>query len=163
MNIETIDENIIDLQLQEEALNFAKKKAKWNVNRTLLSSIVNALTKLAIEPTFGNDHLNIQCTGDKSKLVAVMRILRTSGFSTNADRPVKGDSQWYAWFDSNECSARIWFSFTSSVCRQVKVGTKTVTVDVYETQCGDISAEEAPMLTVDAAQLEQRVADDIPL
>lgn len=162
MNIEVIDENLIDIQLQEEAIVFAKKKAKWNANRTLLSGVVNALIKLGIEPTFGIDHLNVQCTGDKDKLTAVMRILRTSGFNTTADRPAKGDSGWYAWFDSNECSIRIWFSFTSSVCRRVKTGVKAVTVDVYETQCGDISPEEAPMITVDAAQLEQRVADDLP-
>lgn len=145
-SIETIDENLIDLQLQEEAISLAKKKAKWNANRATLYSIVNALTKIGLEPSFGNDHLNIQCTGDKDKLTAVMRILRTSGFNTTADRPAKGDSTWYAWFDSANCGARIWFSFTSSVCRRVKTGSKMVSVDTYETVCGDISEETSPLI-----------------
>lgn len=162
-NVEVIDENLIDIQLQEEALALAKKRAKWNSNRATLSGIVNALTKIGIEPSFGDDYLNVRCTGDKDKLVSVIRILRTTGFNTKADRPKKGDSEWYAWFDSQECSARIWFNFTSSVCRRVKTGSKMVSVDTYETVCGDIS-EELPCATALISETESTPAlpNDIP-
>jgi hypothetical protein len=162
-NVETIDENLIDLQLQEEALNLANKKAKWNANRATLSSIVNALAKIGLEPSFGDDHLNIRCTGDKDKLTAVIRILRTSGFNTTANRPAKGDSTWYAWFESANCGARIWFNFTNSVCRRVKTGSKMVSVDTYETVCGDIS-EELSCATALISETESTPAlpNDIP-
>jgi hypothetical protein len=35
--------------------------------------------------------------------------------------------------------------FTSTVCRRVKVGTKTVEVDVYETVCGEHGANLQPV------------------
>lgn len=138
---EAIDENLIDLQLQEDALNLAKRRAKWNANRSLLSSVVNALCKIGIEPSFGTN-LDVSCTGDSKKLAAVVRIFRTAGFSSNAEKPKKGDTSWYAYFDSHESPIRIWFCFSSSVCRRIKVGTKMVETDIYETQCGESLGEE---------------------
>lgn len=167
-NVELVDENLIDLQFQEAALRLAKRKARWNANRVLLTGVVNALVKCGVEPSFDTDYLQVSCAGDKHKLATVIRIFRISGFNSTAARPKKGDSSWCAWFKSPECTVDIWFNFTSSVCKQVKVGVKTVTVDVYETQCGDISTEEILVINQDFAEIELRVSaaiaqdDDIP-
>jgi len=105
--------------------------------------------------------MNINCAGDKHKLAAVIRILRISGFSTAANRPKQGDSSWYAWFDADNCTMRIWFSFTSSVCRRIKTGSKMVSVDTYETVCGDISGEESVHL-LPASNGVGLISDDTP-
>jgi len=149
VNIEAIDENLIDIQLQEQALELAKRRAKWNANRGLLSSVVNALHKIGLEPELTGD-LNVPCSGNKQRLAQIVRIFRTAGFSTTAERPKQGDSSWYAYFDHPECSIRIWFVFSSSVCRRVKTGTKMVEVDIYETVCGE--ATPAIEHTVDAIE-----------
>lgn len=147
-SVELIDENIIDLQLQEEALKLAKRKVKWNANRSLLSGIVNALVKLGLEPHI-TEYITVNCTGDAKKLAAVVRIFRISGFSSNADKPKKGDSTWYAFFDSPECPIRIWFAFTSSVCRRVQIGTKIAEIPIYETICGEeIAPCETALISV---------------
>jgi hypothetical protein len=38
---------------------------------------------------------------------------------------------------------RIWLAFSSTVCRRVKIGTKTVEQDVYETVCDELTLPEA--------------------
>jgi hypothetical protein len=148
----------IDLQLQQASLDLAKKKVRWNANRSRLEPIVNAFTKIGVDSDLSDGDLNIRFAGDKEKLAQGVRILRVAGFHTEAERPKKGDSSWTAWFTHPDCSIRIWFSFTSSVCRQVKTGTKTVEIDVYETQCGDLATEELPCETALISETESTSA-----
>ena len=135
-DIENI-EDPIELELQEDALNLAKKKARWNGAKSILSPIAVAASKLEITPRLTGSGLEIYFSGDKDKLTKALRILRTAGFSTDADRPEAGKTEWYAWFHNPACSLKIWFHFVSSVCKQVKVGTRMQEVDVYEVQCGE--------------------------
>lgn len=145
-NIEAIDENIIDLQLQEEQLKLTKRKAKWNSCRQSMVGIINALAKIGVEPEFCSDYIAVRFSGDKKRLASVIRIMRTSGYETTDSRPKPGDSEWYAWFYSKDGSCRIWFNFASTICRRVKVGTKMVEQDVYETICGE-NLQELPCAT----------------
>lgn len=142
--IEVIDENVVDIQLQERALEMTKLKVKWNGSREFLAPIVNALTKIGIEPEISVTSLNVSFTGNKEQLARAMRILRTSGFDTDEAKPKQGDTSWSAYFRKAECPLQIWFYFTSSVCRQVKVGTKMVEQAIYETRCGEDIMEEPP-------------------
>lgn len=146
MNIEVIDENLVDLQLQEESLAMTKRKLKWNGSRSIMAPVINALSKLELEPRLDATDVNYYFTGDKSKLLAVMRVVRSSGFNTNQERPKKGDSSWTARFTKEGCGLGLYLSFSSSVCRQVQIGTKTIQVPVYETVCGETLGEETPRL-----------------
>jgi hypothetical protein len=138
--IDLVDENPIDLYLQEQALNLSKVRAKWNANRSILSPIVNALHKLKIEPTL-HSTLDVSVSGDAKRLADVVRIFMVSGFKATSSKPKAGDTTWHSYFSHPNCSIDIWFYFTSSVCKRVKVGTKMVEQDVYEVQCGDIASE----------------------
>lgn len=161
MNLEVIDENIIDLQLQEEDLAVSRRKIRWNSSRSTLAPIVNALTKLGIEPRIDGTDLNIYFSGDKHQLAAVIRILRTSGFNTDEKRPEKGASSWTARFTVQGCPLPIYLSFCSSVCRQVQVGTKTVEIPIYETVCGEV--ENTDRIGNDAVgSIEQVSAELLP-
>lgn len=46
-------------------------------------------------------------------------------------------------YEKRDCELRWYLSFSSSVCRRVKVGTRTVEQDVYETVCDEITMPEA--------------------
>ena len=161
--VEPILESSVDIGLAEQSLRLAKRKQRWAACRDFYAPIIAAFQRMGVEPSFdGDDYITVTMTGDKEKLAKAFRILRGAGFTFTAERPKKGDSSWYAFFHHADCDTTLFLNFTSSVCRRVKVGTEMKEVDIYETQCGDISVDEPPMLTVvptsDAVQFDQ----DIP-
>jgi hypothetical protein len=159
--VEPILESSVDIALAEQALKLAKLRARWNSCRDLFSPVIAAFQRGGIEPYMQDDYVVVQATGDKTKLESAFRILRGAGFTFNADRPKKGDSQWYSFFMHPESETKLFFQFTSSVCKRVKVGTKMVEQDIYETHCGDISSDDPPALTLvpSAPAIE---SDEIP-
>ena len=140
-NVESISDPI-ELLLAEKAIELAKARQRWNSVKDFYRPIVNAFHRLGIEPGLSND-VDVSFAGDAHKLASVVRILRTSGFDTQSARPKEGDTTWYARYVHPEVSVNVWLYFTSSVCKRVKVGTKLVEQDVYETQCGDGNLSEA--------------------
>lgn len=162
--IDLVDENPIDLYLQEESLALARIRARWNANRSILSPIVNALHKLKIEPTL-DSNLNVSVSGDAKRLADVVRIFMVSGFKPTSSKPKKGDTTWSSYFEHPGCAVSIWFYFTSSVCKRVKVGTKMVEQDVYETQCGDITTlVDGPTedQLEETARIENQATGEVP-
>lgn len=153
--IETLLDDPIELALAESAIELAKKRQRWNAVRDFYRPILNAFVRLGLEPRLSND-VDVSFTGDAHKLAGVVRILRTSGFETTSGRPKPGDTSWYAYYSHPEVTVKVWLNFTSSVCRRVKVGSKMVEQDIYEVQCGDISAEITE-IEVPAPAIEQEV------
>jgi hypothetical protein len=137
--IESIDTSV-EADLAERALEFSKARQKWDSIKDLYRPIVRAIQKLEIEPRLSND-IDVNFTGDAHKLAAVVRILRTNGFSTTYAPPEAGKSEWYAYYSHPKVDVKVWLHFTSSVCRRVKIGTKMVEQDIYETVCGEVGVE----------------------
>jgi len=140
---------------QKAAKNFKQLKAVIGA----FPELFRALEDMDIEPGFNldGDYINLSFAGDGLKLAAVWKLLRHHGFK-NSCHPKKGDTTFYA-FWKQEGHAEFFMNFTSSVCRRVKVGTKTVEQDVYETQCGELPTDleiEAPKNAVVEAD------DEIP-
>lgn len=93
---------------------------------------------------FCDSDLTISVTGDAEKLKLVWGTILRAGFKSPADRPKVGQPNYNGWFrhtTNNACC--VYLTFGSTVCRRVKVGTKTVEQDVYETICEDIVMPEA--------------------
>lgn len=158
--VEPLLDDPIEIALAERAVHLAKARQKWNSIKDFYRPIVNALQRLGLEPSLSNE-IDLNFAGDAHRLAAVVRILRTSGFTTNAERPKQGDTSWSAFFEHPDCGTKLYLFFTSSVCKRVKVGTKMVEQDVYETKCGDISGlDEPPALTLVPAA--PQIDDDIP-
>lgn len=148
-HLEILLDDPIEIALAEKALALAKTKQKWNSIKDFYRPVINALRRLGLEPSLSND-IDLNFAGDAHKLAAVVRILRTSGFNTDAQRPKQGETTWCATYMHPDCPTNVWLYFTSSVCKRVKIGTKTVEQDIYEVQCGDISAivDDPPELTI---------------
>src|SRR5690606_9295364 len=124
-------------------------------NKELLLSIYRQVVDYAISVRMTNS-LDIRVAGGKAELANTIRILRKAGYNTFAQRPHKGETEWAAFWHYPNCKVDIYFHFTSTVCKRVKVGTKTVVQDVYETVCdtGDLS---------DVALLEEVASTNLPV
>ena len=146
--VDTILESSVDISLAEQALKLAKLRQRWASCRALFAPVIAAFQRMGIEPYMQEDYVIVQTTGDKTRLEQSFRVLRGAGFGFVAERPKKGDSSWYAFFTHPDSETKLFFQFTSSVCKRVKVGTKMVEQDVYETQCGDITIDEPPQLSI---------------
>jgi hypothetical protein len=127
-------ENLLD----QAALSVNERRELWNRYKSQLAPVVEAFQKIDATISFP-DSLDVSIAGDKHKLAEAIRVLRTRGFTTDQPGPHKGDSTWHAFFKSPDCEVSIWFAFSSTVCRRVKTGTKTMEVDVYETVCDEIT------------------------
>jgi hypothetical protein len=104
------------------------------------TDLFDNLVSLGIEPycTLRDRDMNVSFAGDYALMKQVWAILRKNGFvpySNPQDTKLTAFSTWF----EKEGYCRIWFNFTSTVCRRVKVGTKMQEVDVYEIQCGEES------------------------
>lgn len=82
--------------------------------------------------------LQIRASGDKALLTKMIRAVRTAGWKTDDAPPAANADYWHADYSHEDREGRIALSFSSTVCRRVKVGTRMVEQDVYETQCGAI-------------------------
>jgi hypothetical protein len=156
--VETMLDDPIEITLAEQSLALAKMRQRWNAIKDFYRPIVNALHRLGLEPRLSGD-IDLSFTGDAKKLTAVVTILRHAGMQTTGARPKPGDTTWSAYYSHPDCETKLWLYFTSSVCRRVKVGTKMVEQDVFETRCGDITLVEdalPPPAEVPA------IADEIP-
>lgn len=124
----------IEEALAKEEADLRQRLAKWTEVREQLMPVVLSLRLLEADLSLSGD-LNVRFSGDKAKLTAVVRVLRTSGFHTEEPAPAKNASYWTAWYYKDGLDLPIWLSFSSTVCRTVKIGTKMVEQDVYEVQC----------------------------
>lgn len=79
--------------------------------------------------------LNVTFTGGKLSLEKAFKILRSKGFVPD-ERPKEKDTKFATYFRQAD-GASVWLSFSSSVCKRVQIGTRTVEEPVYEIQCDD--------------------------
>lgn len=124
---------------------------KWYAEReSIIAPIVDKIHDIGGDADVDSEYLYIRLTGDKHKLAAAVRILRTAGFKTDTNPPGANDTTWYGSYyrPSDELWTSAYLIFTSSVCRRVKVGTRVVperTEDVYETVCGEVDGNLEPV------------------
>ncbi len=82
-----------------------------------------------------SNSLDISYAGDKHVIQGCFAALRKLGYkpeSRPGDKPIETHT---TWFKHPEQNLRLWFKFTSTVCKRQKVGTKMVEQDVYEVVC----------------------------
>ena len=85
---------------------------------------------------------NLAVAGDRHEFAAAIRALRVNGFKTDDAPPAKNAPSWSGHF-KHITGARMYLSFTSRACRRVKVGTRTIEEDVYETVCDETHLPES--------------------
>jgi len=85
-----------------------------------------------------NRSLDLSYSGNKHTMDGIWHALRKMGYKADT-RPKSNEQYFSTWFrmDGNVSgdAMKIYLSFSSTVCKRVKVGTKMVEQDVYETRC----------------------------
>jgi len=83
-----------------------------------------------------NTCLDLSYSGDLEVLKAAFHAFRTLGYEPGS-RPDDPKATGFTCFFTNPAHPELkwWFSFASTTCKKVKVGTEMKQVDVYETQC----------------------------
>lgn len=79
--------------------------------------------------------IDIGFTGDQERMNTIWKLLRANGWKPDyrpqKDKPTASFcSYWH-----KEGELPIWFSFSSTVCKQVQVGTRMVEQPIYEVTC----------------------------
>lgn len=109
--------------------------ASWyHRNKNGIKEVAQALKKIDIRSAEVNgEEVDISITGDKHVLQAIFGAFRKLGYQTSK-RPLKNDSYFYCRWEK-EGKPTFYFTFSSTVCKRVKVGTKMVEQDVFENVC----------------------------
>jgi hypothetical protein len=144
------------LRLVEQSQKMAKNAKLFRHTVTTLPELFRAFEELDLSLSFNldNEYMNLSFAGDGEKLKTVWGLMRRNGFNTT-QRPKKGETTFNS-FWAQEGYAEIFMMFSSTLCKRVKVGTKMVEQDIFETQCGDLPEIEAEDKHV------AEVVDDIP-
>lgn len=149
-----------DLILEELKLRhdrIATISRVWLNEREHFQPLLKAFKHLGADIGLGtNLDLDIRISGDKECFLLCWKLWRS--IDIRLSPPEKGSTEIAQHVTYR--GLRFWFHFCSTVCKQVQVGTKTIQVPVYETQCGapleapsELPGPEAPKLRAD---------DDIP-
>ncbi len=124
------------------------RRDKWMSEKTHLQETIEAFEALGAHVSVDTGfEINIRIAGDKECFLNCWKLWRALGIRLSP--PEKGATEIYQHIEP--FGVKIWFHFTSTVCKRVKIGTEMRAVDIYETQCGP--ALEVPLLE----------GDDIPL
>lgn len=120
--------------------HYRASQIKWHIKSDtapILRNIDRQLVALGLVPEFSIDDSgwNICVTGNCNTRTLVLAVFQTHGFKPMFE-PKEGESYYSTWMQ-HETINRFWFSFSNSACERVKVGTKMVEQDVYETRCID--------------------------
>lgn len=139
--------------LFEAKLQIRKRRAALKLHAEKLAPLFADVEALGSEPYMTADWLYISLTGDKHKFLAFARVLRKHGFKLN---PVQKGATGFNQFCNELEELPIYVTFSSTVCRRVKVGTKMVEQDVFETVCDEL------MPYGDSPEPVKEPADEIP-
>jgi len=131
----SIEEQVsLTLIARQEAL---KISASWySRNKPEIRRVAQALNKITIQSArLDGEEVDINITGDNHTLKAAFGAFRKLGYIPSS-RPQETKLASFSCYWSNpEKEAKFYLSFSSNKCTRVKVGTKTMVVDVYETVC----------------------------
>jgi hypothetical protein len=131
------------LRLVEQAQKVKKYTALFQATLGGHAELFRNLEELDLDAAFclRSGDIDLSFTGDGQRLLTVWKELRRAGWAPNT-HPKKGETTFSThWL--KEGNATFWMHFSSTVCRRVQTGTKTVEVPVYETQCGDLPEVDA--------------------
>jgi len=79
--------------------------------------------------------IDLSHSGDKLVFEGVFRALRKLGYEPDK-RPEANASYFTTFWNRPGTTLRVYTRFSSTVCKRVKIGTKMVEQDIFETRCG---------------------------
>jgi hypothetical protein len=123
--------------VEDEIRSAENKVSYYTLRKETFDPVLEAIESHidVLRVSLDTSSVDISFTGTRSKLNTVFGILRTAGFEPG-ERPQKDKASYCSYFE-HPTGARFWVNFSSTQCRRVQIGTKTVEQPVYETVCDD--------------------------
>lgn len=121
------------LRKEREDLRTRRLKLKNSIGK--IEQLIRDLVEIGCEISFPNT-IDVSVTGDKHKFLLLLRTLNRHGLRT--PKIEKGATGFSEFFYPEGSEVTLWVRFSSTVCRRVKVGTKMVEQDIYDTVCDEI-------------------------
>lgn len=171
-NVIEIEPQAVDLdpvfaKLSDVHGKLARRANAWNACKGQYLKFVQEMILLGCELSTDADFdLHFRVSGDKQKFLQLVRCHRRYGFKP--DMPEKGATSAFWRINGYDAQMGMYFAFSSTVCHRVKVGTKMVEQDVYETRCESFVPDEDPQLQAPPAQVavlpsaSDSSSDDMP-
>lgn len=82
-----------------------------------------------------NGSVDISYSGGKQVLTGIFTALRGLGYEPGSRPKDEKLSSFTCYWDHPKYKMRFWLTFSSTMCKRVKVGSKMVKQDIYETVC----------------------------
>lgn len=105
----------------------------WTEHGHKYDPVIDDLTAAGFDVNLTTTSLDVSVNGGKDLLITGFRILRRHGFEPS--RRPEGKTSYFSTFFEKEGLKPVWFSFSSTVCQRVQVGTEYKEVPVYDIQC----------------------------
>lgn len=128
----------IQVALNERLQEAVNNLACWEESKARFGDI-----EAALDDAFGDrltlgfvGSFDVSLTGNKEDLNTLFRILRAEGWEPSS-RPEEPASYWSSFWHKEGLNLLVWTSFSSTVCKRVKIGTETKEVDIYEVRCDE--------------------------
>lgn len=149
-NVVEIEPQAVELdpvlgKLRESHDLIARRAKQWLALKQRYLRFVQEMVLLGCELSMdGTFDVQFRVAGDKQKFLQLVRCHRRHGFSPTM--PEKGATSAFWRINRDDAEFPMWFAFTSTVCQRVKVGTRMVEQDVFETHCESIAPDDENQL-----------------
>lgn len=128
--------NIIETALAKERIALDERELLFRKHKAKIMPFASAMHDLGADLSLPNS-LDVRLTGDKTKFLALLRVLARFGMKPpKVEKGATGFSHFF--YPEDMPGLQVYVTFSSTVCRRVKTGTKMVEQDVYETVCDEI-------------------------
>lgn len=107
----------------------------YTIRQELFDPVLVELEKnlQVLSVSLDTSSVDLSVAGNKDTLNLVFKILRKAQFEPDS-RPKEAEPSFHTHF-VHPTGARFWLNFSSTSCKRVQVGVKTVEQPVYEVQC----------------------------
>lgn len=159
---QTVDLDPVFSKLSDAHGKLTRMANEWSRCKDRYLKFVQEMVLLGCELSTDSDFdIHFRVSGDKQKFLQLVRCHRRYGFKP--EMPAKGATTAFWRINDRNEQIGMYFSFSSTICHRVKVGTKMVEQDVYETRCESFVPDEEPQLqgpTHIVAMLPSSAPDD---
>lgn len=129
--------NEIRTTFRNEKRDWRKRKAFFKENEADIVEVLNELdlsTATTGRIDCDADDVNLYVTGAAPAMKEIFRGFRKLGYQPSKRPGVKPESTFTCYFEQTN-KPTFYLSFSSTLCKRIKVGTKTVEQDIYEVVC----------------------------
>jgi hypothetical protein len=147
MNLEKNMSNALDKfkeTLRKKRNDLRKHHRAIRANAEKLNALVSDLQEIGSDPYSDGDWIFIPLHGDKVKFLQFVRVICKHGFEKpSVEKGATGFNK-IARMGDGDTELTLYFQFSSTQCRRVKIGTEMVEREIYETVCDELMPYGVP-------------------